>query len=303
MRLYASLFTLAVFVLAGCAGKDPQPAPSTPTAGPGHPATVLIPWTVRDCTFIMAVIPVEIAALERYLPEGFASVSVQAMNITPAPDPRGDAMIGIEAERCDSGDTVNNGTLTDFSISSFWTPIVPPATLEVSPYTNTTAQMYVYKWELGFDDEDRIRELVLQGVPVHKPVSTFNFPSEIVGTGPFTATLNVDDSLNYEYRGAGATDQYVANQYNDFVCHSFTPLALAGGVDPQSISDPHRLYARAETHFVASLIREYGGTLVVPENTLASDILGGPGPHQFYAFVGTGSYLDSTLYIPDNMGH
>lgn len=302
--MLTTIFITAAF--GGCVAEDKLPAPTEPTE-PAHQETILeVPWDIIDCQFVMAVVPVPVSNVAKFIPEGFRPADLEEMFLPN--DPRGNAMVGIEGESCQSGKTLNNETLSAFQVASFWIPVVPPEDAKVSPYTGKTADMYIIKPEFTFPDEPRRQVLSDNGIKVGTATTEFTFPL-MMATGPFTAKITVDGTKTFDLGGAGATSQYMADNFRDFTCQAFTPMthameathnhsmAMASpGNESHAMQLDHE-YARWETRFIAKSITENGGYVTIPAGHLVSEIVGSTGQHAFYALTGVGSYTEATIHF------
>jgi hypothetical protein len=272
-------------------GKDVELEPAGETM-------MKMPMDVHDCSFIMAVIPFPAADATAYIPEGYEPVAAQDIGIPQ--DQRGDALLGIEAERCDRGLMPDGSYAEDVSTGSFWIPIRPsdPADHQFG------AEFYIAKLETlvwsqeGYDMLSSMGLTARQGEAVFdEPIPTNALPrpeqphvGEIAGMNAYTAQLRLDGDETYTYTfGGSATKYFVASPFKDFTCVGFHPT-----------TDGH--FIKGGTDFHASVIHESLGMMTVPEGGLPAEIVGA-GDHVFYALVGYGSYYNMHLHVHSPDGH
>lgn len=83
-------------------------------------------WSLDDCDAAVAVVPVPSARLQAHLPGGFRLLTPAEVGLPP--DPRGDAVLGLEAFACGSARTENE-TASDVPHGGIFSFVEPPADL------------------------------------------------------------------------------------------------------------------------------------------------------------------------------
>ncbi len=169
-----------VTVTAGCIdASNLEPADAgTVTDTPADAAPEEVPWGIRDCEVFLGLIPVDADALSDRLPDGFRAVSPQEFGLPP--DPRGDAILGVEAFSCAEVDGVN-GTVTDAPYASIFVPVEAPQELRDDRFTFT-----FLKFETLVPDAETRSLLQDHGIPaldgdVNRAVSAPTGPAFSVG--------------------------------------------------------------------------------------------------------------------------
>lgn len=292
--LSISLLTL-VGLLAGCTGKADVPSTPHDEADADAPAFLTMPMDVHDCSFIMAVVPVESAKVAAYLPAGFTPIAPTELGI-PAPEEYGqskDGMLGLEAESCDrvrEGEDYKPGPT-----GSYWIPVHPPEDQRVAGVEFNVVKLDVLGWNAeGVDMLKQAGLLAATGTTSFmEPFPTDALPatpadSELWGMNWYSASLKFDGGETIDFQGGGSITKYfVASPFQVFTCHGYFPIN----------GDPANGIIEGQTDFEASVIHESMGVLNVIGSGTASKIIGA-GEHNYYALVGYGSYWNQEMWLP-----
>lgn len=117
-------------------------------------------WGAEGCDGTIAIIPTDEETLQPHLPEGFTPiVADEAAGILP-PDPRLEAVFGIELFDC-SNQTIGDEHSSDAVYASIWTFVEPPSELADPDYP-----FAFYKWVTLVPDGRQRAVLQRHAVPV-----------------------------------------------------------------------------------------------------------------------------------------
>lgn len=155
---------LLTVTAAGCIGEDDgsgtteEPPSASPDEDANETSTEL-PWGFSGCKTVVAIVPVDEAALAEHLPEGFTPRSAEEALGLP-PDPRGEGAIGLETFACPSAVGLQ-GPLEDIAYGAVFSPVEPPSNL-----SHPDADVVFYKWSTLVPDDPRRQALADEGLPV-----------------------------------------------------------------------------------------------------------------------------------------
>lgn len=270
------IFTLAL-ALAGCLGDSLPGDVAPPPDGGEDGLPKVLPWGLTDCQYMIGLVPVDQAAVAPHLPEGFAAAPASDMGLPQ--DPRGEAVVGVEAFECAEGQTLN-GTLDMLQYGSVFTLVYPPEELRVDG-----ADAHFVKWDTYIPDAERRHALDNESLPVRDGFVLFRFSQRVPPVGgfdSFTLKFEPDEyhllhALNLDPLGDDAA-------FSSFSFAEFTdtPNGLA------------TWRATAENSMVWGGV----GQLDVGLAGIAKDILGGE-RHAAYVMLAQGSFVDASLTLPD----
>lgn len=185
MRLRLLLLLAA---LPGCLGS---------TGGGGSGASVpsstgdAIPWSMTDCAFVVAFVPVPAERLQPLVPEGF-TVSAGG---GPLATVQGGAYLGVEAFQCASGAGLDGAEVAPLEYGSFFTGIEPPADLVVAD-----ADVHFLKWDVLVPDAPRREALVAEGLPAR--TGSARIERTLAAAPQLVASLTLDEVGAFRIEGA-----------------------------------------------------------------------------------------------------
>lgn len=155
-----------------------------------------IPWGLSGCDAVIALIPIDRASVQPHLPEGFAPVVPDSVRALLPPDPRLDAVMGLEALACDKGIGLRR-EVDGMKYGSYWTFVEPPARLADEDYP-----LSFFKWDTLVPDEPRRKFLKARGLSVFNGDTNFaSWNTTPVGIS-FDVTLDLQGSGSHRFVGA-----------------------------------------------------------------------------------------------------
>lgn len=245
---------------------------AAPAAGRSRKAKT-IPWGLSGCRAVIALIPVDPEAIEEHLPAGFSAVVPDSVRAVLPPDPRLQAVLGLEALGCEAGVGVKS-TLTDVDYGSIWTFVEPPAEL-----ADPDHPLSFFKWETLVTDPASRRLLSSRGVPVTNGEADFASWNETpLGIG-LDVSLRLGEDTTHRFVGAaGAPTEFTG---------AFIEFSPARG----SLSEWRTIYD-AEVAYG-------GGGLVEMEPGSFPAEVAGENDAQAYFLVTTGlDFTEASITIP-----
>ncbi|HUR67632.1 MAG TPA: hypothetical protein VM370_00170 [Candidatus Thermoplasmatota archaeon] len=223
--------------LAGCLA-----APAAPASDGVAPRT----WRIDGCAFVIAVVPVDEAALAARLPEGFA-LAPSRLPALPG-IPRG--AVELDAYQCAGGAWFGRNA-TPLAYGSHYAAVAAPDALQQEGYDATFV-----KWDTLVADDAARASLALAGAPVHDGDALVT-----IDGARLTASLSFDDGTGFSLTGAL---QPPAAQGAPLPFMEFTPLA--GG------SALARWHARLHDARIGS----GAGVVQLPEGSWVREMVGAP---------------------------
>lgn len=189
-RIGLTASALAVGLVAG----------STPATAGGTDRGRTIDWGLSGCHGLVVLIPVAAETLEPHLPEGFTAVMPDSVAATLPPDPRLQAVLGLELLECDEGAGLH-GPIEGLDYASFWTFVDPPAALEGRGH-----DLSFVKWDTLVPDEDRRDLLQDHGLAARDGDVTIDewHPLALESGVAFDAGWTFADGEEYRFSGAAA---------------------------------------------------------------------------------------------------
>lgn len=151
---------IAATAFAGCLGNDDDTGATNIDAPIGDPAGTDLAWGLENCLIAIAIVPVPADAVQDHLAEGFVATVPDGIRAMLPPDPRMEAILGIEAFSCDAGLGLN-GSVPDLEYASIWTGVEAPENA-----TGPEASLTFYKWDTLVPDAERREVLAAAGLPV-----------------------------------------------------------------------------------------------------------------------------------------
>lgn len=249
---------LASLVLAGCTLAPRDEAP---------PAPLVLPSDLVDCQVAVGLVPVPAARLAERLPDGWRALQTEDLGLPD--DPRGDALLGIEAARCASG---YGGNATDAPYASYFAPVEPPPAFRVEG-----ARFHFLKWETLVADPALLDALTDAGAAAFPGEATFG--PRLPGVEAFEARVEMNGT--HVLRATGPIPSYPDLAEFRFV--EYQPLAGGG-------------YATWNATASSDALTVGGATLEVPPG-FAQRAAGGPRA-EGYVLVGRTTFGEATVTIP-----
>lgn len=260
----ARTLVLAILLLPALAGcttpRDLFEAPTIPAQT--HP------WGLRECSYVVAVLPASAARVQQHLPDGFRALAPQDVGLPR--DARGaDGNVGVEAWRCGQGVGSNNTTLESPVYGATFAFVEPPAELK-----ENGTRFYFVKWDVLIPDEARRTLLEDAGVTAYNGSVTLTRGPAALDRA-FVATLAMNGT--YTMRGAAAQ----ASNLTEFRFVEFT--AVPDGL----------VVWRAS---VAGTALGGAGTVALPPGRLR-DVVGSDSAQAFF-LSGTASFEPANFTLP-----
>lgn len=251
--------------LAGCATPATDPAP-----GENEAAPATMTWSVEDCTAAVAVVPVPASAFAGRLPDVFRLLAPTEIGLPP--DPRGDAVLGLEAFRCATG-TAGNETFEDIPHGGIFTFVEPPVDLadpDVDFYS-------FYRWDTVIGAPSLRALLADAGAPVFDGEATMTTVPAPQAGGPMRAELSVNGT-SFAFTGA-----------------AHAPSGSTGGTFKEFFAVPGG-YATWKVSGIAPFGQ--GGGTVQASGGLAEEILGAEPVPGYVLFFSGMSFVDGIATVP-----
>lgn len=155
-----------------------------------------IPWGLTACEGVIALIPVDADSVQAHLPNGFTAVVPDSVRTLLPPDPRLDAVFGLEGLACEKGVGLR-GDVDGMQYGSYWTFVKPPERL-----TDDAYPLSFYKWDTLVPDQPRRDFLAARGLRVFGGGTTFtSWEPTPVGIA-FDVTLDLKRSGSHRFLGA-----------------------------------------------------------------------------------------------------
>jgi hypothetical protein len=169
---------------------------STPASAAGGQPGRTLEWGLTDCRGVVALIPTQKATLQPHLPGGFSPTLPPSVAALLPPDPRLEAVLGLEVLDCVEGAGLH-GPVQGLDYASFWTFVQPPVHLR-----NHGKQLTFFKWDTLVPDEPR-RELLREyGVPARDGRVTVDLWSDEVvastGSGVGAPAVALDAGWSFD---------------------------------------------------------------------------------------------------------
>ncbi|MDX1611317.1 MAG: hypothetical protein R3185_03035 [Candidatus Thermoplasmatota archaeon] len=262
--------------LAGCLGGEEDSTPPTNESEADTPppdtATVL-PWGLAECQGVIAAIPVEAEAMADRLPENFTYQTPEEFGLPP--DMRGDAVLGIEAFRCENGTTITS-EVSPMVYASLFAPVHPADDVA------TDDPLQFVKWEVLIPDADRRELLVAAGVPAVNGSAELNTFTGLPAGGfalEITATM---DGGTYTFRGTAPQPMEEFQAPSSFTEYTPTPEGLV-------------LW---QTETIAPDMHQGTGTVSLPAGSWASEVVGQEQTQAFLLTSGQATFHNATITLP-----
>lgn len=249
---------LLPLLLAGCARPAEDEAPAEP---------LVFATDLLDCQVAVGLVPVPAARLAERLPEGWRALGTEDLGLPD--DPRGDAVLGVEAARCATG---YGGNATDASYASYFAPVEPPEALRAAD-----ARFHFLKWETLVHDAPVLLALQEAGAPAFP--GDVAFGPRVPGAEAFEARFDLNGT--HVLRATGPVPSYPDLARFSFVEHQ----PLAGGA-----------YATWRATAASDPLTVGGATFQFPPG-FARRAAGGERA-EGYVLVGRTTFSDATVTIP-----
>lgn len=235
-------------------------------------------WGLSGCRAVIALVPVEPAALQAHLPEGFTATVPDSVAAVLPPDPRLDAVIGIEALDCAQGVGLH-GTVDDLDYGSFFTFVDPPAHLAAPE-----RDLHFVKWDVLIPDAPRRDVLRRHGLAARDGAVAFETWLPGAGGTAFDVDLAFEGGEGYRFRGvAGAPTAFTGS----FIEHS----PATGGL------------ATWTTQYDAAAASGGGGTVELAPGGFPAQVLGRTLADAYF-LVPTGlDFTDGAIVLPPPAPH
>ncbi|HVF52231.1 MAG TPA: hypothetical protein VNC78_01355 [Actinomycetota bacterium] len=271
----SSSIAAVVLIVIGAIGAPSLAGPSSKKPGRGKAASkpTVIPWGLNDCDGVIGFSPVSAESIQPFLPEGFTATVPDDFRAALPPDPRVDAVLGLEAFRCADGVGLS-GIVPDLEYGSLFTFVEPPAALADSRYPWSFV-----KWDTLVPDAPRQTALAKRGLPARLGEAVF-FGWAVTPVGiPFDVILRLEEAGNYGMTGiAAAATAFDAK----FIEYMPGDRGLA----------QWRTVGRSPGGFAG------GGWLSVPSGSYAAEILGGTEAQAYFLASEGIDFTEASITLP-----
>lgn len=228
-------------------------------------------WFLEFCRAVIAVVPVDAEELATHLPEGFTPKTPEDFGLPP--DPRGDAVMGLEAFTCEISAALK-GTINDAPYLSYFAPVVPPAA-----YEDPDARYHFVKWDVLIADDDLRTELQDHGLPAAAGEVTFELAERSAEQFTFDVTGTIGGET-HRFTGSAALPE---GGPEGFTFLEFTPIEDRVAMWDVSVDDASLLVGT--------------GILELAPGSLPAEVVGDE-TTQAYILAGDLSFPDATISIP-----
>lgn len=249
----------------------PQNVPEAASSSVGNGAEM--PWELLGCEFAVAFVVVDTAKVQALVPDGF-TVRSPALNFADVRPPADRSLLGVEAETCEQGTSVD-GLVDNMDYASIWVGVVPPEDLRVQGF----AGGYFVNFDPLIPDEPRRALFDQAGVPAHGGQVAFETdPVE----GVFEASWTLDGLGDLSIQAATLDD----------------PTASPGGAFVQWTEATDGDLAQWQIDWQMHTFFQGPGIVEVPGGTWLAELVGSetvPAPVVYY---GTWDYTDGEILLP-----
>lgn len=159
-----------------------------------------IDWGLSGCRGLVVLVPTSPESLEAHLPAGFTATMPDSVAELLPPDPRLEAVLGLEVLDCEEGAGLH-GPVQGLDYASFWTFVEPP-----EGHDDRGHDLSFVKWDTLVPDEPRRDLLVDHGLAARDGEVSFDLWSPLdpgAGVG-FDAGWTFADGETYRFIGAAA---------------------------------------------------------------------------------------------------
>lgn len=251
---------------------DPSTEEDTPaTPDDDEQATLVIPWSLTNCTAVAAAVPVDSEVLSSHLPSGFTPWTPAEAGLPP--HPTADAVLTLEAWRCEQGSTLDGETMKEMSFGAIEAPVHAPEGIPVAEDAYTP-----YSWQMLIPDEPRRALLQDAGVPAVAGTVDLSGYTPTPAGSVFSVRWELDGEA---YTFTGTTQR---------------PMDR-GTVAEEEITIADGGYAVWSSTIVDDQVVTGTGTLEVPAGSLAAEIIGSEST-QAFLLTGEPGFEDGRITLP-----
>lgn len=157
-----------------------------------------IAWGLTACDAVIALIPVDADSVQAHLPKGFTAEVPDSVRALLPPDPRLEAVFGLEGLACEEGVGLKRD-VDGMQYGSYWTFVEPPKRLADDAYP-----LRFFKWDTLVPDRPRRNFLAARGLPVSDGDTTFTSWNPTPVGIAFDVTLRLGGSTHRFLGSAGS---------------------------------------------------------------------------------------------------
>ncbi len=230
-------------------------------------------WGLSGCRMAIAIVPVEADAVQQHLPEGFTAAVPEPIRAMLPPDPRMEAILGIEAFSCETGMGLNQ-SVPDMEYASIWTGVEAPANA-----TGPEASLTFYKWDTLVPDAERRDLLAGAGLPVHAgSVSLDPWTSTPFGLAMDLA-FHMDDVGEFRIAGGASAPAEFSGDFTEY----------------QPGTEGHAIW-----YTQTSAGSAYGGSgyVELASSSIAQNIVGATRSDAYVLAIDDGAFSDGFIRLP-----
>lgn len=246
----------------------------SPSAGANsRPRVHGIPWGLTGCIAVIALIPLDAAAVEPHLPEGFTPVVPDSVRALLPPDPRLESVFGLEALSCEEGVGLR-GDVAGMKYGSYWTFVQPPERLADNAYP-----LNFFKWDTLVPDQPRRDFLDRRGLSVFDGDANFGSWNASPFGIAFDVALDLEGSGSHRFLGAAGA-----------------PVDFSGTLI--EFADADRGLAAWRTAYASASAFGGSGLVELDGGSFPAEVVGAQAV-QSYFLVGTGiNFTDAYITLP-----
>lgn len=234
-----------------------------------------IPWGLSGCKGVIVLVPTPAESLRPHLPSGFTAVVPDSVRQMLPPDPRLDAVFGLEVLECAEGEGLD-GPIDGLDYASFWTFVQPPRR-----HARHRHDLSFVKWDTLVPDAPRRDLLVDHGLRARDGVVTFDRWT------PLAPDAGVAFDVGWTFAGGEA--------YR-FAGTAATPVDFRGSfIEFSPASDG---LARWQTKFAAPLAFGGAGVAEFAPGGMPASVVGHHVADAYFLVPVDLSFFDASLSLP-----
>lgn len=253
-------------------------------------------WSLETCDAVIAMIPADRATIQPHLPDGFTAEVPARVRAELPPDPRLDAVLGMQALDCRRGSGLH-GTVAPMSYASHWTFAEPPERLRPSGSELTSV-----KWDTLVPDADRRGVLRDHGLPARDGAVSFDLfepdgPYVSAGPGAVGSEIRRTQEEVPDGLAVDVSIRFADGESYRLTAASGRPTWLRGGLVEYTPTESG--IARWTARYGARTATAGTGTVELDPDGSPAQILGATTVQAYFLVATNLDYYDGTITLPD----